>query len=153
MKVAMVGTGYVGLVSGACFSEFGVDVVCVDKDESKIERLCQGDCPIYEPGLEDMVRGNVEAGRLSFSTETGAAVAAHRIDFVDEDDARGLGLCGLEELSHARSAHANEHLDKIGSAHGEERHLSLAGDCPGQKRLARARRAGYHRDRVGAHRF
>lgn len=68
MRIAMIGTGYVGLVSGACFSEFGVDVVCVDKDESKIERLLRGEIPIFEPGLDKLVSSNAEAGRLSFTT-------------------------------------------------------------------------------------
>ena len=74
MRVAMIGTGYVGLVSGACFSEFGVDVVCVDKDDSKIAALEVGKMPIYEPGLEDLVAKNVEAGRLSFTTNLPDAV-------------------------------------------------------------------------------
>ena len=74
MKIAMIGTGYVGLVSGACFSEFGTTVVCVDRDAAKIERLVQGEIPIFEPGLEQLVANNVKAGRLSFTTDLGAAV-------------------------------------------------------------------------------
>ena len=75
MRVAMIGTGYVGLVSGACFSEFGVNVVCVDKDADKIAGLKQGRMPIYEPGLEDLVERNVQAGPLSFTTDLKEAVA------------------------------------------------------------------------------
>ncbi|MEE9434851.1 MAG: UDP-glucose/GDP-mannose dehydrogenase family protein [Sphingorhabdus sp.] len=74
MKIAMIGSGYVGLVSGACFADFGHDVICVDKDESKIERLNDNVMPIYEPGLEALVKGNAEAGQLSFSTDLGASV-------------------------------------------------------------------------------
>ena len=74
MRIAMIGTGYVGLVSGACFSEFGVDVVCVDKDASKIEGLKQNRMPIYEPGLDQLVADNVKAGRLSFTTDLKSAV-------------------------------------------------------------------------------
>ena len=74
MRIAMIGTGYVGLVSGACFSEFGVDVVCVDKDQKKIDMLKDGVMPIYEPGLDDLVETNVKAGRLTFTTELSDAV-------------------------------------------------------------------------------
>jgi UDPglucose 6-dehydrogenase len=74
MRIAMIGAGYVGLVSGACFSEFGVDVVCVDKDENKIDRLRGGEIPIYEPGLDDLVSRNAADGRLTFDTDTAAAV-------------------------------------------------------------------------------
>ena len=68
MKIAMVGSGYVGLVSGACFADFGHDVVCIDKDQSKIDRLHEGIMPIYEPGLDSLVENNVKAGRLTFTT-------------------------------------------------------------------------------------
>jgi UDPglucose 6-dehydrogenase len=74
MRIAMIGTGYVGLVSGACFSEFGVNVVCVDKDAGKIARLHKNEMPIYEPGLDELVASNVKAGRLSFTTDLKAAV-------------------------------------------------------------------------------
>jgi len=78
----MIGTGYVGLVSGACFSEFGLDVICVDKDVAKIDNLKNGVMPIYEPGLEDMVAKNLESGRLSFTTEFAAAVVAADAVFI-----------------------------------------------------------------------
>jgi UDPglucose 6-dehydrogenase len=74
MKIAMIGSGYVGLVSGACFADFGHDVVCVDKDASKIERLNANVMPIYEPGLDALVQTNVDAGRLKFSTDLAASV-------------------------------------------------------------------------------
>ncbi|MDP3675858.1 MAG: UDP-glucose/GDP-mannose dehydrogenase family protein [Novosphingobium sp.] len=82
MKICMVGAGYVGLVSGACFADFGHDVVCVDADPSKIERLHAGVMPIYEPGLEDLVRRNVAAGRLTFTTSLAEGVAGAGAVFI-----------------------------------------------------------------------
>jgi UDPglucose 6-dehydrogenase len=82
MRVAMIGTGYVGLVSGACFSEFGHDVTCVDMDRSKIERLNKGEIPIYEPGLDRLVESNAHAGRLHFTTDLAAAVAGAEVVFI-----------------------------------------------------------------------
>ena len=67
MKICMIGAGYVGLVSAACFSDFGWNVVCVDKDEGRLAQLHRGEIPIYEPGLDDLVARNVAAGRIQFS--------------------------------------------------------------------------------------
>ncbi len=74
MQIAMIGTGYVGLVTGACFSEFGVNVTCVDKDRYKINKLKNSEIPIFEPGLENLVKNNVNAGRLDFTTDLKSAV-------------------------------------------------------------------------------
>jgi len=115
MRIAVIGTGYVGLVSGACFSEFGVDVVCVDKDAGKIERLKGGEIPIYEPGLEALVESNVKAGRLSFTTELSAAVAGADAVFiaVGTPSRRGDGHADLtyvfaaaEEIAQALTGYA-----------------------------------------------
>lgn len=76
MRVAMIGAGYVGLVSGACFAEFGHVVTCVDKDADRVEALRQGVIPIYEPGLSDMVASNMSGGRLCFTTGIASAVRA-----------------------------------------------------------------------------
>lgn len=82
MKITMIGSGYVGLVSGACFSDFGHDVVCVDKDAAKIEALQGGRMPIYEPGLDQLVATNVAAGRLTFTTDLATAVAGADAIFI-----------------------------------------------------------------------
>lgn len=82
MKIAMIGTGYVGLVSGVCFSDFGHDVICVDKNPDKIDMLKRGEVPIYEPGLEQLMATNVAAGRLSFTTDLAAAVDGAEAVFI-----------------------------------------------------------------------
>jgi len=82
MRIAMIGSGYVGLVSGACFADFGHDVVCVDTDIAKVEALRQGEIPIYEPGLSSIVAANTAAGRLVFTTDLTAAVSQAEIVFI-----------------------------------------------------------------------
>ena len=82
MKIAVVGTGYVGLVTGTCFAEVGIDVTCIDIDQKKIDNLHQGILPIYEPGLEEMVTRNVEKGRLHFSTNLGEAIKDCDVAFI-----------------------------------------------------------------------
>ena len=82
MRIAMIGSGYVGLVSGACFADFGHTVVCVDKDASKIARLEQGIMPIYEPGLDTLVASNVKAGRLMFTTDLAAGIDGAEAVFI-----------------------------------------------------------------------
>ncbi len=82
MRVAMIGSGYVGLVSGACFADFGHQVICVDKDKAKIAALNAGEVPIYEPGLTDLVAANAKAGRLTFTTDLPAAVASADAVFI-----------------------------------------------------------------------
>ncbi|MBT8337480.1 MAG: UDP-glucose 6-dehydrogenase, partial [Gemmatimonadetes bacterium] len=96
MNVAVVGTGYVGLVAGACLAETGNRVTCVDIDERKVADLRRGEIPIYEPGLEEIVRRNVGAGRLVFTTELEGAVRSARVVFIavgtppDEDGSADL---------------------------------------------------------------
>ncbi|MGJ8543958.1 MAG: UDP-glucose dehydrogenase family protein [Sulfitobacter sp.] len=114
MKIAMIGTGYVGLVSGVCFSDFGHDVICVDKDPSKITRLENGEVPIYEPGLEALMAKNVAAGRLSFTGDLQSAVAGADAVFiaVGTPTRRGDGhadltyvMAAAEEIAHAISGY------------------------------------------------
>ncbi|MDK4734624.1 UDP-glucose/GDP-mannose dehydrogenase family protein [Rhizobium sp. CNPSo 3490] len=82
MRITMIGSGYVGLVSGVCFADFGHDVICVDKDLSKIEALREGRIPIYEPGLDQLVAENTSTGRLSFSTDVGESVRGADVVFI-----------------------------------------------------------------------
>ena len=112
MKIAMIGTGYVGLVSGVCFSDFGHDVVCVDKDPNKIAMLERGEVPIFEPGLDRLMEKNVEAGRLSFTGDLKAAVDGAEAVFiaVGTPTRRGDGhadlsyvMAAAEEIAQAAS--------------------------------------------------
>jgi len=111
MKIAMVGSGYVGLVSGACFADFGHDVVCIDKDPSKIDRLHAGIMPIYEPGLDTLVAGNVKAGRLSFTTDLAEGIRGASAIFiaVGTPSRRGDGHADLSFV-HAVAQEIGEHL-------------------------------------------
>lgn len=112
MRIAMIGTGYVGLVSGACFSEFGIDVNCVDIDAEKVARLDDGIMPIYEPGLEALVASNVSSGRLSFTTDLAAAVSSSDAVFiaVGTPSRRGDGHADLSYV-HGAAAQIAEALD------------------------------------------
>ncbi len=111
MNITVIGSGYVGLVSGACFSEFGFNVTCVDKDAEKIEHLKKGVIPIYEPGLDDLVARNVAAGRLNFATDLAAPVAAADAVFiaVGTPTRRGDGHADLSYV-YAASAEVAQHL-------------------------------------------
>jgi UDPglucose 6-dehydrogenase len=82
MKIALIGTGYVGLVTGTCFAEVGHEVICVDCDAEKVKVLQQGGIPIYEPGLEELVQKNVAAGRLRFTTSTQEGVDRSQVVFI-----------------------------------------------------------------------
>src|SRR6185437_12649258 len=109
MRVAMIGTGYVGLVSGACFADFGHDVTCVDKDTGKIAALTRGEVPIYEPGLAELVAANARAGRLAFSNDLPGAVKSADAVFiaVGTPSRRGDGHADLSFVYDAAREIAN----------------------------------------------
>ena len=111
MKIAMVGSGYVGLVSGACFADFGHDVVCIDKDQSKIDRLHDGVMPIYEPGLAELVGANVKANRLTFTTSLAEGIQGADAIFiaVGTPSRRGDGHADLSFV-YAVAEEIGEHL-------------------------------------------
>ena len=136
MRIAMIGTGYVGLVSGACFSDFGHQVTCVDKDRAKIDALLRGEIPIFEPGLDTLVATNVKAGRLDFTTDLAKPVAEADAVFiaVGTPSRRGDGHADLSyvfaaaaEIAEALQQNGNERtvvvtkstvpVGKIGRAH------------------------------------
>jgi len=110
MRIAMIGTGYVGLVSGTCFSEFGITVTCVDNDADKIEKLHRNIMPIYEPGLDEMVADNVKAGRLSFTTDLKAAVKGADAVFI------GVGTPSRRGDGHADLSYVYAAAEQIADA-------------------------------------
>ena len=128
MRIAMIGTGYVGLVSGACFADFGHQVTCVDKDGDKIAALLRGEIPIFEPGLDALVASNVKAGRLSFATDLKAPVAEADAVFIAVGTPSRRGD-GHADLSYVHAA-ARE----------------IAGSA------VRLHRGGHQIDRAGRHR-
>ena len=117
MKIAIVGTGYVGLVSGTCFAEMGVDVTCVDVNKEKIERLQKGEVPIYEPGLDEMVLRNFREGRLHFTTELTSCLDEVEVVFSavgtppDEDGSADLSY--VLAVAHEVGANMNHYLTVV----------------------------------------
>ena len=109
MKVTIVGTGYVGLVSGTCFAEFGVNVVCVDKDLKKIKNLRNGIIPIYEPGLDELVKKNVNQKRLSFETDLKKSLKNTDAVFI------AVGTPSRKTDGHADLSHVFEVAKDIGN--------------------------------------
>ena len=111
MNIAVVGTGYVGLVTAACFAEFGVNVIAVDKDESKVALLQKGEVPFYEPGLEEMVRRNMKEGRLAFSTDMKSAVEKSLVILIavgtPPGDGGGADLSFVREVALGIARHLN----------------------------------------------
>ena len=103
MRVAMIGTGYVGLVSGACFADFGHDVICVDKDAAKIAALARGEVTIFEPGLPELVANNVRERRLSFATDLAAGVRQADVIFIAVGTP-SRGSDGHADLAHVYAA-------------------------------------------------
>ncbi|HEU4820470.1 MAG TPA: UDP-glucose/GDP-mannose dehydrogenase family protein [Qipengyuania sp.] len=145
MKIAMVGSGYVGLVSGACFADFGHDVVCIDKDQRKIDRLHEGKMPIYEPGLDALVETNVKAGRLTFTTSLAEGIKGADAVFiaVGTPSRRGDGHADLTFV-HAVAQEIGEHMANdmvvvtkstvpVGTGDEVER---IIGDCKPPHRFA-----------------
>jgi len=110
MRIAVIGSGYVGLVSGACFSEFGLSVSCVDQDVEKIGRLTRGEIPIFEPGLDALVAANTASGRLCFTTDLAAAVAASEAVFI------AVGTPSRRGDGHADLTHVFAATEAIGRA-------------------------------------
>ena len=113
MRISIIGTGYVGLVTGACLSDFGLQVVCVDKDKEKIEQLESGKVPIYEQGLENLIKKNVAAKRLSFTTNIGDAVRQSQVVFIavgtPSNNDGSADLSQVEEVAKEIAQNLNEY--------------------------------------------
>ena len=126
MKITVIGAGYVGLVSAACFSEFGYDVACVDKDESKIASLLNGEIPIFEPGLDRLVEENSEIGRLTFDTDLAGSSSAKTTP--PETSDIPLGRLGVPQ----DMANLIRFLVGPGASYlsGQSIHLNGAAHCP-----------------------
>src|SRR5580698_9201796 len=111
MKIAVIGTGYVGLVTGTCFAESGNDVMCIDKDVRKIQMLEQGQLPIYEPGLQELVQRNRREGRLVFTTDLAAGIAPAQLIFVavgtPQSHDGSADLSTLWQVTDALATHIN----------------------------------------------
>jgi len=110
LRITMIGSGYVGLVSGACFADFGHDVICIDKDQRKIDALNEGRMPIFEPGLDDLVARNVKAGRLSFGTDLVEGVSSADAVFI------GVGTPSRRGDGHADLSYVYAAAEEIGRA-------------------------------------
>ena len=112
MNICMIGAGYVGLVSAACFSEFGWKVACIDKDAGRVDSLKRGEVPIYEPGLDDLLKRNIDGGRITFSADLGPAVKAADLIFlaVGTPMRRGDGYADLSYV-YAAVEEIAPHLD------------------------------------------
>jgi UDPglucose 6-dehydrogenase len=141
MNIAVVGTGYVGLVAGACFAETGNDVVCVDVDERKVQALRDGQVPIFEPGLEDLVKSNAKSGRLTFTTSLKDAVHASDVIFIavgtpqDEDGSADLTHVlavakGIGEHMNGRKVVVDKSTVPVGTADRVKREIEKVAKFP-----------------------